>query len=332
MKNTVKIKAARRFQSAAGRGLLQATSKGLVRLACLWLLGLGLVILAQPAWAGQLPTYLPDATYVGSDVCMGCHADQFEKFEKTMMGRIFLKNPRNSLEKLGCEGCHGPGSEHVAAGGGRGVGGIVGYSKDSTYPVAQRNAVCLTCHQGGMRMHWTGSNHESRGLACTDCHAVMERTSVKNQFKKSTELETCFQCHKLKRAQMQRSSHMPLREGKMVCSDCHNPHGSFTEHLLKDASVNETCYTCHADKRGPYLWEHQPVRENCLNCHNPHGSNHAHMLKVSLPRLCQQCHSESGHNYSLYAPGSSRGFNRSCLNCHGQIHGSNAPGGMRFHR
>ena len=278
------------------------------------------------------PNYPADATYVGSEACMECHADATAEFERTLMGRIFMKNPRNHQEKQGCESCHGPGSEHVAAGGGRGVGGIVGYGKDSQYPVSERNAICSSCHQGGKQLHWTGGTHESRGLACTDCHTVMKKTSAKNQFAKATEIETCYQCHKMKRAQMQRSSHMPLREGKMSCSDCHNPHGSFTDKMLQKASVNETCYTCHAEKRGPLLWEHQPVRENCANCHDPHGSNRPAMLKVAQPRLCQQCHSESGHTYSLYNTGSNRGFNRSCLNCHVKIHGSNHPAGMRLHR
>ncbi len=95
---------------------------------------------------------------------------------------------------------------------------------------------------------------------------------------------------------MWRSSHMPVREGKVVCTDCHNPHGSFSEALLKTATINEVCYQCHAEKRGPFLWEHPPVRENCLNCHDPHGSNNDFLLKISRPRLCQQCHSGGQHN------------------------------------
>jgi DmsE family decaheme c-type cytochrome len=129
---------------------------------------------------------------------------------------------------------------------------------------------------------------------------------------------------------MFRSSHMPVREGKVVCSDCHNPHGSFTESLLKKDSINDTCYTCHAEKRGPFLFEHAPVRENCDNCHDPHGSINEFSLKISRPRLCMECHG-MGH-------GTANGINdpktmgRACNNCHTQVHGSNAPAGFLMHR
>ena len=83
---------------------------------------------------------------------------------------------------------------------------------------------------------------------------------------------------------------MPVREGKMTCTSCHNPHGTVTPALLKENSLNDTCFTCHAEKRGPFLWNHPPVLESCANCHDPHGSNHEHMLKLAKPRLCQQCH------------------------------------------
>ena len=90
--------------------------------------------------------------------------------------------------------------------------------------------------------------------------------------------EACYGCHQQQRLQFNKQSHMPLPEGKMTCTDCHNPHGSTTQSLLKAETVNDTCYQCHAEKRGPFLWEHAPVRENCLNCHNPHGSNHEYLL------------------------------------------------------
>ena len=105
--------------------------------------------------------------------------------------------------------------------------------------------------------------------------------------------ETCFQCHKQQRAEFRRRSHMPLPEGKLSCVDCHNPHGSATRSLLNADSVNDVCYTCHAEKRGPFLWEHAPVRESCVNCHQPHGSNHDKLLVGARPYLCQQCHNLS---------------------------------------
>jgi len=272
-----------------------------------------------------------EATYVGAQVCMGCHVAQAAAFNQTLMGRVF-RNPRNAQERANCETCHGPGSLHVKAGGGRGVGGLYSFRlDDASHTIEQNNGVCLSCHERGDRTYWRGSPHEKREVACANCHQVMQRVSPKHQLAKGTELETCFQCHKDKRTQALRSAHMPLREGKMTCSDCHNPHGSVTEALLKEVSINDVCYKCHAEKRGPFLYDHPPVRENCLNCHNPHGTNNEYMLNVARPRLCQQCHTLGGHAQPGN-PSSRFMIANSCQNCHSQIHGSNNPSGARFQR
>jgi DmsE family decaheme c-type cytochrome len=273
--------------------------------------------------------------YVGAETCKGCHEDAFGKFGQTRMGRLFLGHPRNELEKAACENCHGPGKAHVEAGGGKGVGGMVTFRKDDPTPVETRNAVCVQCHQRGLHFAWQGSPHETRDVACTSCHRVMENVSEKAQLARETEIETCGQCHIQKRAQQQRISHMPLREGKMTCSSCHNPHGTITPALLKENSVNDSCFTCHAEKRGPFLWEHAPVTESCTNCHDPHGSNHENMLKVSKPRLCQQCHVETRHPTRPYGNDAASAryvFGRSCVTCHSNIHGSNHPSGFAFTR
>jgi len=284
---------------------------------------------ATPAVAA-LPT-----GYVGAEICKACHEEAFQKFSHTKMGRLFLNQPRNTTERLACESCHGPGQAHVDAGGGKGKGGLITFAKNDPTPVEKRNATCLTCHTKGNRVFWKGSPHEGRDVACTNCHKVMENHSPRAQLAKETEIETCGTCHQQKRAAQMRSSHMPLREGKMTCTSCHNPHGTVTPALLKENSLNDTCYTCHAEKRGPFLWTHPPVQESCANCHDPHGSNHEKMLKVTKPRLCQQCHIETRHPTNPYGtdPGSLKFMlGRQCSNCHVNIHGSNHPSGFAFTR
>jgi len=285
--------------------------------------------------APPAPAAVGSGGYVGAEMCKSCHAEQFEQFSHTRMGRLFLKQPRNTQESLGCENCHGPGKAHVEAGGGKGVGGLITFAKNDKTPVETRNAVCLTCHTKGNRVFWKGSPHEARDVACTNCHRVMADHSPRAQLAKPTEIETCGTCHLERRAQQMRSSHMPLREGKMTCTSCHNPHGTVTPALLKENSLNDTCYTCHAEKRGPFLYEHPPVSESCANCHDPHGSNHEKMLRVSKPRLCQQCHVETQHPTRPYGNDfASLKFvlGRSCSSCHVNIHGSNHPSGFNFTR
>jgi DmsE family decaheme c-type cytochrome len=268
-----------------------------------------------------------EAHFVGEKVCATCHAGHAESFSKTLMGRIGKTQPG----KFACENCHGPGSQHVKLGGGRGVGGIISFrSNDQSRSVQENNGICLACHEKGDRTYWSGSTHEVRNVACTDCHTIMRSVSQKFQLKTVFEPETCFQCHKDRRAQMARSSHMPLREGKMVCSDCHQPHGTANEGLLRTATINDTCYKCHAEKRGPFLFEHTPVRENCLNCHDAHGSINEFMLKVSRPRLCTECHG-FGHAPNA-GPNSYQIMGRACNNCHTQVHGTNSPSGALLHR
>ena len=298
---------------------------------------------AQLAWsAAAEPAKQTPATYIGNEVCKACHAPQFEKFSQTQMGKIFLFNARNEAERRACESCHGAGSNHVSAGGGKGVGGLITFRKDSGESAETKNDMCLGCHQRGVQTYWKASPHAGRGIACVDCHTLMEKTSDRFQlakvgdktvfFNKRAQTEVCGQCHLQRKAQLQRSSHMPLREGALTCTDCHNPHGTPNPSQLKQASINETCYLCHTERRGPFLHEHPPVRENCANCHEAHGSVNDRLLKVTDPRLCTQCHGYAQHPVTPRGKNSPFFFNRSCTNCHSQIHGSNHPSGTVFQR
>lgn len=278
-------------------------------------------------------------------VCLGCHGQDphIRAFLKSPMAR--KGDPRTPMAEGGCETCHGPAAAHVAS---RMKGGNVFPPMifSSSEPVAQRNAVCLGCHQTTAKLiNWQGSQMQRAGVACTDCHTVMAAKDP--VLVRKTQPQVCFKCHADIRAQTLEYSHHPIREGRVVCSDCHNPMGSAGPHLLKEFTVNETCYNCHPEKRGPFLFEHQPVRENCLNCHTPHGSTQARLLKEPLNFLCGSCHSATadhsggafgganslqGRLLGAATYNSALANNRLCLNCHSQVHGSNSPGGAYFFR
>jgi DmsE family decaheme c-type cytochrome len=285
----------------------------------------------------------------GSKTCMKCH----DETEERPVLSIFA-TPHGVLGDEGtpmaqahtCQTCHGPSAAHVAdpgAGTDRAPVAVV-FGPDQ--PVGPQNEACLACHSGGDRMNWSGSPHESSDVPCAACHTVHAKEDPvltmnvrAESVLRGGQAATCFQCHPQQRAQTHRYSSHPLREGLIRCSDCHNPHGSMTEHLLTKPTLNETCYQCHAEKRGPFLWEHPPVREDCTNCHLPHGSNHPTLLKQQQPQLCQQCHMATYHPSTAYTPPDIAGGNadfhmldKGCLNCHSQIHGSNHPSGVRWTR
>lgn len=255
-----------------------------------------------------------------------------------------------------CQSCHGESVVHLKDAG-KPTDVVFGAHSKNISPAEVRNATCLTCHaSSAARANWPGSEHETQGVACTNCHNI--HAPDQKVLMKATQAEVCFTCHKDQRAQVHRVSAHPLAVTslasvpKMVCSDCHNPHGSTGPTLMIKNSVNETCFTCHAEKRGPFLWEHAPVTESCTNCHTPHGSTNAPLLKTRQPWLCQDCHSgdhanqvDSGANLGLGAVTTINGAQapgarapriqmggRACITCHQLIHGSNHPAGAKFQR
>lgn len=210
--------------------------------------------------------------------------------------------------------------------------------KYSKLSAEEANSACLNCHSGGDHFYWKSSGHSRKNVSCVSCHSVHNSKDPSHTKLLKTERtsDLCVTCHKSKHLSITKSAHMPLREGSMDCASCHNPHGSPADRMLRAATVNELCYSCHADKRGPFLFDHAPVRENCLNCHEAHGANNDKVLASKRPYLCQRCHTPpSGHPSTFYDNpdlASNRLFNRSCSNCHSQVHGSNHPSGRYFTR
>ncbi len=314
-------------------------------------LGTGGVALAADAPAqDQAKQDMVKQALARDAVCTKCHD---ENDNKAILSIYQTKHGVKADSRTpGCQTCHGPSDAHVKNPQGTRVrpSPDVVFGPKSSTPVSEKNDVCLLCHKSGARTYWTGSIHQYRDVACANCHQVhVPRDPV---LAKITQPDVCFGCHKTQRAQIHLISTHPILVGKVACSDCHNPHGSSAPKLMVKDTVNETCYTCHAEKRGPFLWEHSPVVDDCTNCHTPHGSTKPALLKARAPWLCQECHSgdhgaaiNSGANLPTGNATTVNGLQplgnqspraqtnaRACLNCHVLIHGSNHPAGAKFQR
>ena len=302
------------------------------------LIGLALLSLTTLASAQENPNSLgalveAGGNYMGVEVCKACHPTQHTQMLNESHGQA--SDSRTPFAANDCESCHGPGEKHVSVI----KGGLVAFAGKYASPVEAQNTMCLQCHQGGAMIPWHDSLHEIEQVSCSACHSMHKPSKVMDR---STEAEGCYQCHNNVRAQTYQMSGHGIREGKVVCSDCHASHGSNGPFMLKQLSLNDNCYDCHAEKRGPFLWEHYPVTEDCSLCHRTHGSNHPFLLTKLSPQLCQQCHAQiapdgSGHVrvfYDYEDPDPKRGraiFARGCANCH-KAHGSNHPSGVNLLR
>lgn len=264
---------------------------------------------------------------VGVEICKACHEDRYASYAKSNHAKKAI--PNSPANKDGCESCHGPGEAHVEKSGEKGVGIFI-FGK-RTADAKSKSSKCLSCHGESRDLSfWDLSKHKSVGVSCDNCHTIHSGTP-KNL--KATQPDLCNSCHRSIRAQQNKQSHHPIREGRIKCTDCHDQHGGFGDHMIRADVVNELCYKCHYEKRGPFMWQHPPVEENCLSCHTPHGSNIDKLLVSRIPELCQACHDSTQHPGTIYTrfntfqggSPSNKMVARACLNCHSNIHGSNAP-------
>ncbi|MGE5167471.1 MAG: DmsE family decaheme c-type cytochrome, partial [Deltaproteobacteria bacterium] len=224
---------------------------------------IGVLCLATQARAADSDAQASTKQALAKDaVCTACHNEGW----RVPVLAIYQTPHGNRADPRAptCQSCHGESGARVKVPASARPDTVFGVKSKNSSPVDERNGACLACHQSGLRMHWSGSEHQTRNLSCSNCHTV--HVAHDPVLDKVMQPDVCEACHSTQRAQTHRISTHPIVAGKMACSDCHNPHGSTGPKLLVKNSVNETCYTCHAEKRGPFLWEHAPVVDDCTNC------------------------------------------------------------------
>jgi DmsE family decaheme c-type cytochrome len=295
---------------------------------------LALILLALPFAA----TAQPPNKFVGSQVCKTCHPDIWLNFYKNPHFKS-IASAKEAEDKTGCEGCHGAGGNHVAAGGGKTT-----IPRSFTLMSTDRALeTCLACHSKDMsRANVRRSSHTEADVVCSNCHSIHKAATPKFLLAKH-QTELCYTCHASIRAQFEMPVKHRVNEGVVQCTDCHNPHGSFNSAtptgssaaLVTTALDNEQpCLKCHIDKRGPFVYEHASVRvEGCAGCHMPHGSTNAKLLRRPVTfTLCLECHNGAGtfgrQNNGVFAQSASHNMldpkYQKCTLCHVRIHGSNA--------
>jgi DmsE family decaheme c-type cytochrome len=255
------------------------------------------------------------ADYVGAETCATCHEEVSKGFASNPHTKIALQHGKAGVT---CEGCHGAGKAHVDGGGD--TTKIFNPAKASAKDV---DATCLGCH-AGTHPNFERSPHAKAGVSCIGCHSV-HASEDKEQLLKAEQPKLCFQCHTDVKPAFAMPFHHKVNEGLIKCSDCHDTHGSFGNNNLKStADQNAICTKCHTETRGPFVFEHTPVRsEGCMACHTPHGSQNARLLNMpSIAPLCNQCHSQVSAG-AVHGMGSGSTSQTPCIDCHTMIHGSN---------
>jgi DmsE family decaheme c-type cytochrome len=273
---------------------------------------------------------------VANEECAACHDQIGEAFAETAHG-IYLSGTGGTEHS--CESCHGPGETHTQEGDPEQI------LNPADHDQFAGRETCLECHNGHTFDDWDFSGHRNADVTCASCHQVHVPAG---QLSKKAMPDLCYDCHSDVRAATYMPSHHPIAEGKLGCQDCHNVHGGSVTFAMGD-DARELCFTCHAEKEGPFLYEHAPVNENCMLCHAPHGAVADNLLTQAEPTLCLNCHAmhfhatvegvegpfgtptpqESGRTGISTADGFKRAMLTKCTQCHTQIHGSDLPSQAR---
>jgi predicted CXXCH cytochrome family protein len=258
------------------------------------------------------PYYPPDnLKRPTGPTCDGCHSVDYDIHTKTV-----------AEWNVGCERCHGPGSEHIE----RPLRGNVLNPARMDYVAA--SDTCIQCHsQGrplinpvegkyydwpvgyrvGLRLQdfWTlegytlgqasfthfpdGTAHKNRMQGNDFVQSVMYRRGI-----------TCFSCHDVHGSDHYAQLRKPVDK---ICLDCHGPlslngprTATLEEHTHhKDGSPGGQCVTCHMPQIETTLGEVK-VHAHTFRFITPEMSD-----KYKIPDPCTSCHTDKSTAWATEA-------------------------------
>ena len=197
----------------------------------------------------------------------------------------------------GCESCHGPRPGACEDDDKRHIRRLA--TPRSTPAPATRPACRATPRDRtpcGMAARTTPAISPARPAT-----ACMRRSRSRGQLKADTQTALCQTCHQQQVAKLRRASHMPVTEGKMECSSCHNPHGTAQRQAAQGGELAErACISCHTEKR---------AGRSCTSTRR--SATTARPATTRTGRHTTACWS-SGHRCSANAATSTRGTLRRC--------------------
>ena len=236
------------------------------------------------------------ATFEGN--CMACHATGFERFQDGMTGEWLARavaDPLGAFDidgngskdeiNIGCEVCHGPGSDHATW-----AGNPANTGMRARYIVTPQNLspsremmICGRCHDG---VQGNGSQVNDEPLDSSDRMARpgIGRADYLASYvsRKGPGPANLWSDELHSRSEHQQYADL-IKSRKhrndrllVVCSNCHDLHGNgmFRQHLRWDPDDSATglCFRCHGQVLIPHMLDKTPDTHagnatECWNCH-----------------------------------------------------------------